>query len=146
MFGGFRVLGALALVAGAMLAGVAQADTRVKLTGHIEGIKLSFDGTPGLVMVASLRDMGGRLGVCGLSFAETASSHVLSRRRELLGLVVVELRRRALPVATNDFPFYPSLKEAEAGTARCLAVNRPWEPAYATERFTLRTRSNSISE
>jgi hypothetical protein len=120
----------------------AEAQTRMKLTGNIHAMAVTVDKEGAIVVAVALANIGGKLGVCGLSWPEGASKSVINFKSDVLDNVVVELRGRALPLNGKTFPFYASEKEALASMARCATLNRPWVAEYAKEKFVLRLRSN----
>lgn len=120
----------------------ADAQTRMKLAGNIQAMAVTVDKEGAIVVAVALANIGGKLGVCGLSWPETDKPSVINSKGDVLDNVVVELKGRALPINGKTFPFYANEKEALASMARCATLNRPWVAAYASEKFVLRLRSS----
>jgi hypothetical protein len=136
-----------ALVATTLLLAAASpaAPQEVPVARDFSAMKVTVNADDVVVLVAGVRDQGGRIAVCATVWLEKSSSSTRALVPDLLRNIRFRLGTTQLTPDVTRFPVHDSLAAAEAsGKARCVATRIASAPALLRTTLTLEPRSHSF--
>lgn len=108
----------------------------VKPANDFEGVSYSVTSTGTVVVVAGLREIGGKVAVCGLVwFEKTVSNTTKVIEVKFTDKIKYAVGGKALQVNSRLFKRYPNAEEAKAGVARCSVTKVAWDKSYASAKL-----------
>ena len=127
-----HVLLAALAAADISLSGMTLAKTpEVDPASDFAGISYGVSSSGKIIVFAGVREIGGKVAVCGMVFFEKATSTTKSIEPDFTQQMSFCIGGQSLRVQTSRFSRFPSEAEAMKGKARCSVTNRAWKPTYA---------------
>jgi hypothetical protein len=113
-----------------------------------EGIGYSLSSSGEVVIFAGVRNIGGKVAVCGLVWYEKkATATTRSIEAKFTEKVRFAIAGKGLSVSTRTFNRYESREAAQAGNvARCSVTATPWKDAYGTAKLKMKLGAVTIYE
>jgi hypothetical protein len=110
----------------------------VKSGSDFKGISYSMS-TSGLVVVyAGVRNVQGKLAICGVVFFEKrATATTRAAEKEVTDTIHFKVSGTTIRVSPRSFKRYMSEDEASAGNAGCSVTTKVWQDAYANAELTM---------
>ncbi len=99
------------------------------------GISYGITSSGKAVVFAGVREIGGKVAVCGIVFFEKATGTTKSIEPDFTQQISFSISGKSLRVQTSLFSRFPSEAEAIKGKARCSVTNRAWDPGYAKTKL-----------
>jgi hypothetical protein len=119
---------------------------KVALAAPASLLEVTLEKRSVVVIVYAIRDLGGRIGVCGALWPKSKAEFALSRKSAVLKNIFVEVRGKAVPVNSGVFPVYESQAQAEKEGLRCSVSGTAWAGPYAETDIEIRSRSRAIRD
>jgi hypothetical protein len=118
------------------LSGMAAAKApEVDPANDFAGISYGVSSSGKIVVFAGVREIGGKVAVCGLVFFEKATGTTKGIEPDFTQQIAFSIGGQSLRVQTSLFSRFPSEAEAVKGKARCSATNRAWNAGYAKAKL-----------
>lgn len=127
-------------------AGALAAPVEVKLSGNVYLLTVTVDNEDEVMVGAVLREVGGKLAVCGSAWMGEKSGNEVVHRNNVLKEVTVTLEGKRVKFNPGLFTVYRSEAEAMQGKARCAPSKQAWNPAYANAPFDLSLRNDTYRD
>lgn len=119
---------------------------KVPLAAPASVVGVTLEKRSVVAIVFAIRDVGGRIGVCGALWPQSKAEIALSRKSAILNNTIVEVRGKAIPVNGGVFPVHESQAQAEKEGLRCSVSRSAWAGPCAEKDIVIRGRSNRIRE
>jgi hypothetical protein len=118
----------------------------VKHAKDFVGIGYSLSSSGNVVVYAGVREIGGKVAVCGLVWYEKATSSTRAIEAKFTEKVVFKIDGKGLSVNTRVFGRFKTEEEAFRGLARCSVTQTPWKANYANGKLKMTLGSVTIYE
>jgi hypothetical protein len=135
------VLGCVLAAALAVVPGFVSAAVPEVAPGQdFQGIGFSLSSSGEVVIFAGVRNIGGKVAVCGIVWYEKkATATTRSIEAKFTEKVRFSIAGKGLSVATRLFKRYESKEAAQTGNvARCSVTTTPWKDAYGTAELQMK--------
>lgn len=119
---------------------------KVPLAAPASVIEVTLEKRSVVAIVYAIREVGGKIGVCGALWPQSKAEFALSRKSAVLNNTIVEVRGKAITVNGHVFPVYESQAQAEKEGLRCSVSRTAWAGPYAEKDIVIRGRSNRIRD
>lgn len=136
----WSIVALVALLPNIALAG----GTEVKPSNDFQGISYSITTSGNVVVFAGVRDISGKVAVCGLVFFEKATSSTMAIEPKFTEKVRFSIAGKGLSVSSRAFKRYKSEAEAFAGNARCAVTTTPWKEAYGKAKLAMKLSAETV--
>lgn len=101
------------------------APPEVPIGPDFEGLGISVTSGGQIVVFAGIRNIGGKVGVCGVVWFEDVTATTRSLERQFTEQVGFSIAGKPLSVSTGAFKRYTDVDEAkDTGIARCATTRR----------------------
>jgi hypothetical protein len=142
-----KVLGFVCAAAVATLAGpVLAQDAEVPLADDFAGLSYSIDTRSDIFMYVGIRDVGGKVGVCGVVWTENATNVAKRLEPKFSQKIRFSVAGERLRVNVRKFNRYESEAEATAGLAGCSMTRTAWQAAYANAELEMSLSPTTIAD
>lgn len=103
-----------------------------------QGISYSISTSGVVVIYAGIRNVNGKLAVCGLVFFEKkANATTRSAEKGISENIRFKVGGTAVKVTTRSFKRYMTEEEARGKTAGCSVTGKAWQDGYGKAKLTL---------
>lgn len=102
------------------------------------GVGYSISSSGSVVVYAGVREIGGKVAVCGMVWYEKATSTTRSIEAKFTEKMRFKIAGKGLTVSTRAFNRFKSESDAQAGKARCSVTTTPWQPAYGKAKLEMK--------
>ena len=110
-----------------------------------EGISYSMSTSGQVVVYAGLRNIKGKLAVCGLVFFEKkANATTRAAERQITDNIKFKIAGKSINVTPRSFTRYVTEQEADGGTAGCSVTTKAWQDAYSKAKLTMALSAGSF--
>lgn len=124
---------------------LAAASPEVKPGSDFQGISYSMSTSGQVVVYAGLRNIKGKLAVCGLVFFEKkANATTRAAERQITDNIRFGIAGKSIKVTPRSFTRYVTEKEADGGTAGCSVTAKTWQDAYSKAKLTMELSAGSF--
>ena len=120
--------------------------TEVKPSKDFQGLGYSITSSGNVVVFAGVREMAGKVAVCGFVFFEKATSSTIAIEPRFTEKMRFSIAGKGLSVSTRAFKRYKTEAEAFAGNAHCAVTTTPWEAAYGNAKLSMKLSSETVYE
>ena len=110
------------------------------------GIGYSISTSGNVNVYAGVREIGGKVAVCGMVWYEKATSSTRAIEAKFTEKMTFKIAGKGLTVSTRTFSRYKTEEEAAAGVARCSVTTTAWKSAYGKAKLTMNLSSVTIYE
>lgn len=106
-------------------------------------LNVTVDGGGIVSLGAMVREIDGKLAVCGATWISKESGTARAQRRNIMRTLLIDLNGTNLPVSASNFAIYASQQEAETGGGVCTVTKKAWKKDYARAELVLRLSSTT---
>ena len=118
----------------------------VKFGEDFVGVGYSISSSGNVVVYAGVREIGGKVAVCGMVWYEKATSSTRAIEAKFTEKMRFKIAGKGLTVSTRSFNRFNSEEEAQTGLARCSVTTTPWQAAYGKAKLDMKLGSVTIYE
>ena len=118
----------------------------VKFGEDFVGVGYSISSSGNVVVYAGVREIGGKVAVCGMVWYEKATSSTRAIEAKFTEKMRFKIAGKGLTVSTRSFNRFNSEQEAQTGLARCSVTTTPWQAAYGKAKLDMKLGSVTIYE
>ena len=118
----------------------------VKFGKDFVGVGYSISSSGNVVVYAGVREIGGKVAVCGMVWYEKATSSTRAIEAKFTEKMRFKIAGKGLTVSTRSFNRFNSEQEAQTGLARCSVTTTPWQAAYGKAKLDMKLGSVTIYE
>lgn len=122
----------------------AAAGPEVKPSKDFQGVGYSISSSGSVVVFAGVREMSGKVAVCGFVFFEKATSSTVAIEPKFTEKMRFSIAGKGLSVSTRAFKRYKTEAEAFAGNARCAITTTPWNPAFGKAKLSMKLGATTV--
>jgi hypothetical protein len=110
----------------------------VKPGEDFQGISYSMSTSGQVVIYAGLRNVDGKLAVCGLVFFEKkATATTRTSEKDVTDKIHFRIAGKSIRVTPRSFKRYLTEAEANGGNAGCSVTTKVWQDAYSKAELTM---------
>lgn len=113
---------------------------QVPVDDSFEAGVVSFGRFGDFYLLAAPRNVGGKVGICALTFSDATSSRMDALRSKIVERFYFRLGGEPVRVNNNRFAHARSEAEAMQSQARCAVSRRNWTPELAGAEFEMDAR------
>jgi hypothetical protein len=110
------------------------------------GIGYSLSSSGNVIVYAGIREIGGKVAVCGMVWYEKATSSTRAIEAKFTEKMSFKIGKKGLTVSTRAFNRFKTKEDAQAGQARCSVTTTAWRAEYAKAKLTMKLGSVTIYE
>lgn len=108
------------------------------------GYRVSSSGE--VIVYAGVREIGGRLAICGLVWFEKATASTRSIEPKFSEKIVFRIDGKGLAVTTRVFSRFKTEDDAAKGKARCSVTQTAWKASYSKAKLTMTLGNETVYE
>lgn len=110
------------------------------------GIGYSLSSAGDVIVYAGVRDIGGKVAVCGMVWYEKATSSTRAIEAKFTEKMSFKIAGKGLSVSTRAFNRFKTEQDAANGTARCSVTTTSWKAAYGKAKLEMKLGNVTIYE
>ncbi len=110
------------------------------------GVGYSLSSSGNVIVYAGVREVGGKVAVCGMVWYEKATSSTQAIEAKFTEKMSFKIGKKGLSVNSRAFNRFKTKEDAEAGLARCSVTTTAWRAEYAKAKLTMKLGSVTIYE
>lgn len=110
------------------------------------GMGYSLSSSGNVVVYAGVREISGKVGVCGMVWYENATSSTRAVEARFTEKMTFKIGSKGLSVSTRAFNRFNTQDDAQIGKARCSVTTAPWKPEYGKAKLTMNLGQVTIYE
>jgi hypothetical protein len=142
-----KVLGFVYAAAMLFAGGPLQAqDAEVAPGQDFVGVAITIDTRSQIIVYAGLREVAGKVGVCGMIWFENATGTARQLERRATQKIRFSAAGQRLRVSTQDFNRFDNEEQALAGLAGCSASTTAWQAGFANQRLDMAMTSGTLRD
>jgi hypothetical protein len=116
----------------------------VQADRDFQGLQYSLTSSGNIVTFAGARNIGGKLGVCGLVFFENATASTRALEKKFAEHIQFKIAGKAIHVETAYFTRYATKQDSMVGKAGCSVTTRAWDPVFAKAKLEMALPNQTI--
>ena len=110
------------------------------------GIGYGLSSSGDVVVYAGVREIGGKVAVCGLVWYEKATSSTRAVEAKFTEKMSFKIDGKGLSVNTRQFNRFKTKEEAQQGLARCSVTQTAWKASYGKAKLKMALGNVTIYE
>ena len=110
------------------------------------GYSYSLSSSGAVFVYAGVREIGGKVAVCGLVWYEKATSSTRAIEAKFTEKMTFKIEGKGLTVTSRLFSRFKTKDDASRGKARCAVTQTAWKKSYAKAKLKMTLGSVTISE
>lgn len=110
------------------------------------GMGYSLSSSGNVIVYAGVREIGGKVAVCGMVWYEKATSSTRTAEAKFTEKMTFKIGNKGLTVSTRTFNRFKTEEDAQSGKARCSVTTTPWKPEYSKVKLTMKLGQVTIYE
>ncbi len=118
----------------------------VKPGNDFVGIGYSVSTAGNVIVYAGVREISGKVAVCGMVWYEKATSSTRAIEAKFTEKMSFKIAGKGLTVSTRSFNRYKTEDEAANGLARCSVTTTAWKAAYGKAKLDMKLRNTTVYE